>query len=237
MSKPFLSARWKDLILVNYEIPAEKTVPYLPKGLEVDLHEGKTYASLVAFKFEETAVLGVKWPGFTNFLEINLRLYVARRVDGETRRAVVFVKEIVPSALIAGIARVLYGEPYEKWRMDLQETSTEEGGSMEHLWSRKGVSNRLAIEYGGPSRELAAGSHEEFIAEHYWGYTSLRDGRTGEYEVKHPPWLWRAVEKLDVECDFGATYGSEWAFLDRQEPASVFLALGSEIEVMQGGRF
>ena len=38
-----------------------------------------------------------------------------------------------------------------------------------------------------------AGSHEEFITEHYWGYTARRG--CSEYRVEHPRWrLWTAED-------------------------------------------
>lgn len=105
----FLSAGWYNLLLFNYSVAPEVLKPYLPEGCELDLYDGAAHLSLVAFQFHKTKVLGVKWPGFTNFSEVNLRFYV--KYKGE--RGVCFVREYVPSRTIAGIARWLYNEPYK----------------------------------------------------------------------------------------------------------------------------
>ena len=97
----FLKAEWRDLVLVNYEVPEELLRPYLPNGTEIDAFEGKVYASLVAFMFRRTRVLGVPWPMHVNFEEVNLRFYVRRKTPDGWRRGVVFVKEIVPRPAIA----------------------------------------------------------------------------------------------------------------------------------------
>src|SRR5882672_8618368 len=87
----FLTARWTNLFLATYAVPQELLRPRLPPGLDLDLRDGQAFVSLVAFDFLDTRVLGVPWPGYRNFPELNLRFYVRH---GE-RRGVVFVREYV----------------------------------------------------------------------------------------------------------------------------------------------
>ena len=94
--------------MLNYEVQPVLIAPFVPAGTEIDFHDGKTYVSLVGFLFLNTKIRGIAIPGHRNFEEVNLRFYVRR---GE-RRGVVFVKEIVPRAAIATVARVLYNENY-----------------------------------------------------------------------------------------------------------------------------
>ena len=79
------------------------------------------------------------------------------------------------------------------------------------------------------------GSVEEFITEHYWGYTQ-GPGYTLEYQVKHEPWVSCRVKDYQIDVDFAATYGDSFAFLNRQPPHSVQYALGSPITVSFPGR-
>src|SRR3989442_9486339 len=106
--RPFLTARWSKLAILTWEAPPALLEPHLPAGLELDRRDGAAFASLVAFDFLDTRVLGIPWPGFTRFPEVNLRFYVRR---GE-RRGVVFIREFVPQAIVAWLARALYHEPY-----------------------------------------------------------------------------------------------------------------------------
>lgn len=55
--RPFLTACWKHLILVNYAVEAERLLPHLPPGLTLDLLDGQAHMSLVAFDFLDT-----RWP-------------------------------------------------------------------------------------------------------------------------------------------------------------------------------
>ena len=81
------------------------------------------------------------------------------------------------------------------------------------------------------------GSEEEFITEHYWGYTKIGLNRTSEYGVEHPRWEAYPVKQYKIEVDFGINYGSDFAFLNHAEPDSVMLAEGSEIRVLKGKKF
>lgn len=82
MARPFLTARWSNVFLATYAVPPEVLERRLPAGLALDSRGGQAFASLVAFDFLDTRVLGVSWPGYRNFSEINLRFYVRREETG-----------------------------------------------------------------------------------------------------------------------------------------------------------
>ena len=228
--KKFLTAYWRDLVMANYEIDPGVFEVLIPSGTELDLHEGRCFASLVAFKFEDTKVLGIPVPFHRNFEEVNLRFYVTHDAGGELRRGVVFVKEIVPRSAITFVARTVYGEPYETWRM-----SHEDGDSARtYSWSRAGTDNRVRVQLGDNLGVPGEGSHGEFIIEHYWGYTARGEGRTDEYKVEHPKWDLFEVTESEIEVDFGATYGKRFGFLNDADPHSILMAKGSEISVYKG---
>jgi len=109
--RAFLTAEWKNLILLTYAVEPSILEAYLPKGLELDILKGKAYVSFVAFEFLNTRVKGIPIPFHINFPEVNLRFYVKEK-GGEQRRGVVFIKEIVPKTMIALVANKVYNEPY-----------------------------------------------------------------------------------------------------------------------------
>jgi uncharacterized protein len=235
--RKFLTAEWRDLIMANYEVDPGLLASRLPSGVELDLHEGRCFLSLVGFMFLNTRVLGIPIPFHVNFEEVNLRFYVKRQLAGETRRGVVFVKEIVPRWAIAFVARTFYGEPYERWEMDNDRSDVSvryewTRDEYRHEWMTNGVSVRLGENIGVPSE----GSHGEFIIEHYWGYTKRGGNRTDEYKVEHPKWELRSVEASEIDVDFERVYGDEFAHLGKQRPYSVLFAKGSEIGVHVGER-
>ena len=108
----FLQAEWRYLAMLNYEVNPSVLSPFVPAGTELDSWNGRTYASLVGFMFLKTRVRGLAIPFHQNFEEVNLRFYVRRKATEEWRRGVVFIKELVPRALIAFVARKVYNENY-----------------------------------------------------------------------------------------------------------------------------
>src|ERR1700759_5170164 len=122
----FLTAQWRHLCLITYAVDPARLLPYLPPGLELDTVDGEAFVSLVAFDFLDTRVLGIPWPGYRNFPEVNLRFYVRR---GE-ERGVVFVRELVPARLIAWLARWLYNEPYAAIPMTSRADETDDSFSI-----------------------------------------------------------------------------------------------------------
>lgn len=230
--KKFLTAKWHDLIMVNYEVDPDLLARRVPLGTELDLQHGKCFVSLVGFMFLDTRVMEFLVPFHVNFEEVNLRFYVTRETGGELRRGVVFIKEIVPRQAIAAVARVLYGEPYERWEM----SSSRDREHVRYSWTRGGCSNTLSVTRGANLGVPDADSHGEFIIEHYWGYTRRGEDRTDEYMVEHPKWELFEAENPRIQVDCGATYGKEFAFLTNAKPHSVLLAAGSDIAVYKGSR-
>jgi hypothetical protein len=83
----------------------------------------------------------------------------------------------------------------------------------------------------------AEASLEQFIAEHYWGYTAQRDGSTIEYQVEHPIWRVWTVTDATFDVDVAAEYGAAIAPLLAEPPGSVFLADGSAVRVSRPRRW
>src|SRR5215218_11265233 len=98
--------------MLNYRVDPALLQPLVPRGTSLDFWQSSAYVSIVGFLFRDTRVLGVPVPLHRDFEEVNLRFYVRREVDGEVRRGVTFIKEIVPRRAIATVARITYNEPY-----------------------------------------------------------------------------------------------------------------------------
>jgi uncharacterized protein YqjF (DUF2071 family) len=240
MALPFLSASWRNLIVINYEVDPSVLLPLLPMGTELDLYDNKALMSVIAFNFERMKLFGViPTVPVTDFEELNLRFYVRRTVGDEVRRGVVFVKEVVPSALIAATARVLYNEPYEARPMShsFAQFQTESGGTLsyETQVGTQTVSVRATTE--GGLHSLRDGSIEHFILEHYWGYTKQKDGTTSEYRVQHEPWSYWQTKVATVTGDIAELYPEAFRETFAKTPHSTFVARGSSVEVFTYQRF
>lgn len=220
--------------MLNYVVEPRVLHSFVPAGTELDTWQGLTFVSVVGFLFADTRVLGVSFPGHRTFEEINLRFYVRRELPGEVRRGVTFLRELVPRIAIASTARILYNEPYRAVPMRHRFGMPRDDGfpsRVEYAWKPGREWKTIGGEVDGPASVVAAGSQEEFITEHYWGYTRQRDGGTVEYRVDHPRWRITSIGAPIVMGDLESTYGSAFASILEGAPTSAFVADGSPVTV------
>ncbi|MBO9201772.1 MULTISPECIES: YqjF family protein [Niastella] len=229
--RKFLSAQWLRLIMANYVVDPHILKPFLPAKTELDTWNGRTYVSLVGFLFHDTRVMRIPVPFHTSFPEVNLRFYVRYKENDQYKRGVVFVKEIVPKPAITFVANSLFKERYVTLPMKTFMELTAEEQHIGYQWKFNNHWNKLEVKTGLKKFPLQAGSEEEFITEHFWGYSTLNEHMTGEYQVSHPSWDVFPVKQYNIDCDFGKLYGPSFSVLKEQAPVSVFLAEGSEINV------
>ncbi len=229
----FLSAEWRKLILVNYAVDPEILLKYLPPFTELDDWQGKYYVSLVGFMFMNTKLKGYKVPFHGDFEEINLRFYVKHKDNDVWKRGVVFVKEIVPKPAITFIANTIYKENYQTLPTKHSWSEDQQYLKVEYAW-KLGKWNTIMVNAISQAEPIVAGSEEEFITEHYWGYTKIGENRTSEYGVEHEKWEVYPVKDYEIDVSFENTYGSDFAFLNLAKPDSVMLAEGSTINVLKG---
>jgi len=235
----FLSAEWRYLVMLNYEVEPTLLSRYIPAGTVLDSFQGKTYISLVGFRFRRTKLLGrVPIPFHTDFDEVNLRFYVRRKEGSEDRRGVVFIAEVVPRHAIATMARILYGENYVCLPMKhrIERDRLNNTVEYEYRWRIDGQWCRIFAETADLPKRPTDGSLEQFITEHYWGYSTRRNIECHEYHVSHPPWNVWPTTAAGFVGDASSLYGPELGAAIQQRPSSAFLADGSPVVVFNGNR-
>jgi hypothetical protein len=229
----FLTAEWRKLAIANYEVDPGLLSKYLPYKTEIDLWNNTCYVSLVGFMFVNTKVKGIKIPFHINFEEVNLRFYVKYKSDNVWKRGVVFIKEIVPKSVLSIVANTVYKEHYETLPMEHSWKMNRDEIEVIYKWKKENW-NSIEVIAENKLTDLKEGSEEDFISEHYWGYTKISESATSEYGVEHPKWQFYKVKDYSINVNFEETYSSQFGFLDSVKPKSVFLAEGSEIIVRNG---
>ncbi len=227
----FLKAQWQNIIMANYAVPPQVLQPYLPNGVELDLFNGKAYVSLVGFLFKNTRLFNIPIPKLGTFEEINLRFYVTRKEDDVVKRGVVFVNETIPYKAVAWMANKLYKEHYTVVPTTHQCDITGETKSVQYQWKLKDKWYTIAAEAAAESHAMQPESFEQFIFEHYFGYTKINNITTEEYTINHPSWKINKVLQYTIDCDFETMYGPAFSCLQQATPDSVFLAEGSSVSV------
>ena len=218
--------------MLNYTVDPHLLASLVPAGTEIDSENGETFLSVVGFLFLDTRLLGLPIPLHRDFEEVNLRFYVRRKSAETWRRGVVFIRELVPRHAIALVARACYGENYVAVPMKHEIEHVDSSLKVEYSWRRDRKWESLKMSATGQPQTIPAGSHAEFITEHYWGYTSLRSGY-GEYRVEHPRWkIWNATG-FELNADVATLYGEQFVETLTQSSRSAFIADGSPITIQR----
>ena len=230
MGNTFLRANWENLIMANYEMEPTALAPYLPKGVELDFYNNKTYVSLVGFMFKKTRLFGVPIPFFGSFEEINLRFYVRKIEDGKIKKGVVFINETVPFKIVALLANKLYKEHY----ISIPTKNSIEIAEYKHIkyeWKINDKWNSITVKSDTNKYTIEQATIEEFIFERYCGFTKISASSTQEYKIRHPKWMTHKILDRHIDCDFKSMYGDAFSGLSNQTPDSIILAEGSQVSV------
>lgn len=250
MGPALLSGTWRDLAVLSWWVDPARLAAHVPVGLEADTWDGRALISVVGVSFLDLRLAGVPVPGLRTLIQVNVRIYVRRRVAGEVRHGVRFLLQLAPSVVAAAGARLALHEPYRSrdmrlddvrqprgrrtlvygWREDRELTDgdvTPGGRAARDPWQHV----RVVV---GPERRLEGGpgTLETFILQRCWGYTPQPDGTTLEYAVQHPQWWTRPVEAAHLEAAWGEDLlPADVAALLGTSPDVALFAEGSAIEV------
>jgi len=237
MFDSFLTAEWRKLIMANYAVSPNILQKYAPKYTELDFFHGVCYVSLVGFLFDNVRLKGIPVPFHTSFEEVNLRFYVRYlSPEHEWKRGTTFIKEIVPKPAVSWVANTIFHERYTTMPMRHSIKHNERELAVNYEWKDKNW-HSLAVSAKPQLSVIEAGSEEEFITEHYWGYTQFAPNVTSEYGVEHPRWEVYPIVSHEIKVNFEELYGSDFAFLNQQSPLSVLMAEGSAITVKSARKF
>jgi uncharacterized protein len=223
--------------MLNYEVDPRLLDKYVPWGTELDSFVGKTYVSLVGFRFCRTKLFGsLAVPLHSDFDEVNLRFYVRRKEGDEDRRGVVFIAEIVPKQAVATMARLVYGENYICRPMKHHICTEGSKKTLMYQWQVNNQWCQLTARAMGAPALPREGSLEQYITEHYWGYSTQRSEGSLEYYVSHVPWQVWVSTTAGFEGDASELCGFELGRVLQGHPSSAFIANGSPVTVFRGNK-
>ncbi len=234
MPRPFLTARWSDLVFLTFEVPEDRVVAVIPPGVAPDRWHGRTHVTLVALRMDDVRVAGWRVPGFGSHSQVNLRTYVRGPRDPRAPAlapGVAFVRQLVPSRLIAAVARVRFGEPFRAAAVEARVTATEHAVHVEYRFGLARPGNRIAVAGSRRARSPIPGTLDQYLIERRLGWRADRRGRLRSFRVARDAWAVRDVRTVEYDIDFAALYGPAWGFLNGAPPVSTILAVGSDVAV------
>ena len=214
--------RWRSLLFLHWKVPVAELERVIPSGLELDLHDGVAYVTLLPFAME--GVRPVYVPEFLSVetLETNVRTYV--RSPGGTSGIYFFSLDAESIRAVAG-GRIGFGLPYHLARMRLKD-----GDSIEYVAERRsGTRPRLRVAYrvGDRVPDPVPGSLDHFLVERYVLF-ARRGRRLLSCRVRHPPYVIHTAQVLSLEDEL---VGASGIPEPRRAPDRVHWSPGVDVEV------
>lgn len=187
--KPAMYQRWDDLLFLHWSYAPMAIQSTLPRGLTVDTFEGKAYIGIVPFFMRDVRPsFCPRLPGFSDFLELNVRTYV---YNEQSVPGVWFYSLDANQPLAVRAARRFFRLPYFHSRMKADKNATT--AEIRYLSHRRGAQDNLSscFQYhpNGDIRLAIPGTLEFFLIERYVLFArSAGQARLWSGRVHHQPY-------------------------------------------------
>ena len=179
---------WNNAIFFHFKVDLEELKKHVPKELEIDLFQGESWVSVVAFTMEKIRPKNI--PAFSpisNFHEINIRTYV--KMNNKT--GVYFLSIEGGTKLSCKIAKFISDLPY---RYSLIERSSKHYSSINLKFK-----DELSFEFEIGKQIEQKSELDNWLTERYALFQET-DNYINEYEIHHLPWLVNDVEVKSLKC-------------------------------------
>lgn len=203
--RPVMYQRWRTLLFLHWEVPAEELARLLPPGLTLDTFEGRAFVGLVPFTMQGVRpALLPPFPPLSNFHETNVRTYVHR--EGKDP-GVWFFSLDAANRIAVKLARTWFRLPYHFDTMELKREGSWISYRSERHWPEP-LPGRCAVRCS-PGSEVSTstpGTLQHFLVERYFLYT-VHGGGLWRGQVHHAPYPVRGAEVEGLEESLLAAAG------------------------------
>ena len=184
--------RWRDLLFAHWIVDAASVRRLIPRGLDLDLFDGRCYVGAVPFLMENVTPRFVPpIPGLHAFPELNLRTYVTK--DGEP--GVWFFSLDAGQRFAVRMARRLFYLPYFDARFEI--ASAGDRIAYSSVRTHKGApAAGFSATYRpiGPVYESTTGSLDSWLTDRFRLYSADASGKIYRGEIDHRPWPLQKAE-------------------------------------------
>lgn len=190
-----LYQQWRDCSFLHWSFEPAALMPHIPRGFELDLHEGRAWASLISFRIRLMRAGPLPpVPGLASALESHLRVYV-RGPDG--RFGIWMVSLDIDPLAAAAAGRFGFALPY--WWADM-DVSRAPDLARYTVRRRGGRGARLELELGlGETVDPSALTDlDHFLTARWVLYGGAGPVRTAIL-TQHPRWVFRRVDVRSLE--------------------------------------
>ncbi|MGN7356725.1 YqjF family protein [Paenibacillus sp. SAF-054] len=217
---------WNDLLCAHWPVNTDDLLPLIPRGLDLELWEGRPWISLIPFRLKPLRVRGVPpLPFVGDFLEFNVRTYVTRN----GKPGIFFLNLEASSPLAVAGARTFAHLPYHHARMSIRYGDQE---TFRYV-SVRPHHHADDVIFKGTYRPVShqvvhaqPGTLIHWLTERYCLYTLSPGGEILVGDIHHLPWPLQEAE-LEVDTNMMTNYHG----FDLADPPSI-VTYAKRLEVL-----
>ncbi len=230
VAKPNFTARFSEMVLINFEADAKLLKKITPKGLEPDLYQGKGHVSLVAKTVRQLRYKGL--PLSRDFASVGLQLYVREPHNGDYRYGTFFLKHFVQRSMAAWfMSKLTQSEVLQiPMKMKKSKVPVNRPPDIEYLWKIRERWNDIRIRGRSRVKEIRPDSKIGYILRHADRYVVNEKG-IWRSELSTPEWIIWDVAQAKFDCDVEHLFGSQFVKAMAKRPVSVFLSRGNAVSL------
>lgn len=175
---------WNDVLFLHWKVDLKELRKFVPNDLEIDLHNGEPWVSLVAFKMEKVRPRFL--PAFSpisNFHEINIRTYVKKN----NKAGVYFLSIEGGNRVSCMIAKAFSKLPYRYSKMKRPDAI--------YCSENKEFDDKIFIKYAIGEELEEKALLDKWLTERYALFQDTK-ALINEFEIHHIEW---SIKKLDIK--------------------------------------
>lgn len=203
---------WNKAIFLHWEVEPKTITPLLPKGIELDIINKKTWISLVAFDMNNIGIKNVpKTPYISDFQEINIRVYIT--CNGKP--SVYFLSMEANKRASCKILKLVSKFPYRYSKMNRNNSSFSSKNKL--------FNDAFNIEYSIEKDAAKKDDIDLWLTERYAVFQDYKSDII-EYDVHHIEWPIQNIKIKNLNVNY-----PRFSHLINNHPNKIHYSSGVEV--------
>ena len=181
---------WNNAIFIHWQVELNDLEKFVPKGLTIDLFEGKPWVSVVAFTMEKIRPKNLPpFPPISNFHEINIRTYVT----ANNKTGVYFLSIEGGTSLSCKIAKAISELPYRYSKIQRTEN--------QYTSQNSEFKDQLNVEFSIGKEITKKTTLDRWLTERYALFQDT-DTAINQFEIHHLEWPINNIDIKKIELSY-----------------------------------
>ncbi len=203
---------WNKAIFLHWEVNPKLIEPYLPSGIKLDVVNGKTWLSLVAFDMNNIGIKNLpKIPYISDFQEINIRVYIIYN----NKPSVYFLSMEGSKQASCSLLKKLSKFPYRFSKMDRNETDFMSQNSV--------FDDFFQVSYKLDNKPVQKDETDLWLTERYAVFQDYKKYII-EYDVHHVEWPMQNITVKNLEINY-----PRFSHLINNQPDKIHYSSGVQV--------